>query len=199
MNSEKKEIAAIILAAGEGQRIGKNKALLKLKGMSFLEVIAGNLKKLDFSDVYVVGGSEWSEVRLEANRLGIKFVLNKNWEQGQFSSLKSALSVLHSEIGGALVTLVDHPFVAAGTYKHLLDTWQKFTNRIVIPVYDNRRGHPIIITQHIIRESLESSEEANLKELIKNHERMVIRLKVNDPGILQDIDTQDDFDKARKL
>jgi molybdenum cofactor cytidylyltransferase len=198
MNSEKKEIAAIILAAGEGQRIGQNKALLKLRGASFLEVIAENLKKLDFDKIYVVGGSQWSEVRLEAIRLGINFVLNKNWEQGQFSSLKSALSVLNSEIGGALVTLVDHPFVAPGTYKHLLETWQKFTNRIVIPVYDNRRGHPIIITQHIIRESLESSEENNLKELIKNHERMVIRLKVNDPGILQDIDTQDDFDKAKK-
>jgi nicotine blue oxidoreductase len=192
------EIAGVILAAGEGKRIGQTKALIKAEGASFLERIAGCLKAIGCKPILVVGGADYQMVKTEATRLEIGFVHNSKWENGQFSSLKTGLANLKMDVCGAVIALVDHPFVAEKSYEDLIGAFRQFSQRIVMPVHDHHRGHPIIIPRAVIREVIEAADNLTLKDIIGNHENMMIMHRCDDPGVLQDIDTMDDLIRARQ-
>jgi CTP:molybdopterin cytidylyltransferase MocA len=192
------QIAGVILAAGEGKRIGQTKALIETDGKTFLETIVEKLKTAGCKPILVVGGADYKEVKKEAERLKIAFVHNLNWESGQFSSLKAGFSNLEMDFCGAVIALVDHPFVAQQTYNDLIGAFNQFNQRIVMPIHNHHRGHPIVVPRAIIREVIEAADDLTLKDIIGNHENMTVMHRCEDPGVLQDIDTIDDLMKARK-
>jgi CTP:molybdopterin cytidylyltransferase MocA len=192
------EIGGVILAAGEGKRIGQTKALIKTDGVTFLERVTVCLNAVGCKPVLVVGGSDHVAINSEADRLGIGFVYNSRWEDGQFSSLKIGLTKLKLDVCGAVIALVDHPFVTEQAYLDLIGAFRQFPQRIVMPVHNHHRGHPIIIPRAIIREVIEAADDLTLKDIISNHENMTVMHRCDDPGVLQDIDTMDDLMKARK-
>ncbi len=196
MEKSNKNIAGVILAAGKGSRIGKNKALLKKEEVSFLEVIANNFKQSGCISVTVVCGSEAEEVEKEARRISINCVYNENWQKGQFSTLKTGLGSLDPRVEGVIITPVDHPFATGETYKRLIDEFAGSPNSIVKPEHDGRGGHPIVIPADIIRDILEASDDLTLRDILNLNENRVLRVHVNDPGIIADIDTTEDFKKA---
>jgi molybdenum cofactor cytidylyltransferase len=191
-------IAGIILAAGEGRRFGQCKALALLDGITFLEAVALRLKEIGCNPIIVVGGRYPDDIIDEAKRLEIECAINADWKQGQFTSLKTGLSHIKGDVCGAFVTLVDHPFVASETYSLMKDAFAKFPQKIIIPVHDHKRGHPIVIPGTIMRQIVESTNDSNLRDIIKNHEAIVIQFRCGDPGVLKDIDTKEDLERARK-
>lgn len=192
------EIAGVILAAGEGKRIGQTKALIKLDEITFLERVVGCLKAVACKPILVVGGADYRKVEAEAARLGIGFAHNTKWEDGQFSSLKIGFTHLKMDVCGAVIALVDHPFVVEQTYNDLIGAFRQFPQRIVMPIHDYHRGHPIVLPRSIIREVIEAADDLTLKDIISNHENMTIMHRCDDPGVLEDIDTMDDLMRARK-
>ena len=198
MKIKNETIAGIVLAAGKGKRIGSNKAIVRLNGVSFLKIVTSCLQETGCSPVIVVVGSNAETVKHHTHNLNVDFVLNKNWQDGQFSSLKAGLSRLDSNVAGVLVALVDHPLVALNTYRLLLKNFRDFPNKIIIPLYNSKQGHPIILPKAIIREALQSPDNLNLREVFHHHQEMVFRLEVNDPGILKDINTITDLRRAVK-
>ncbi|NLI15236.1 MAG: nucleotidyltransferase family protein [candidate division Zixibacteria bacterium] len=192
------EIAGVILAAGEGKRIGHTKGLVKADGVTFLERVVECLKAADCKPILVVGGADYDDIKLEALRLGVGIAHNTRWKDGQFSSLKVGLTHLKMNVCGAVISLVDHPFVKAESYQDLINAFRRFPQRIVMPVYRHQRGHPVVIPRAIIREIIEAGDDLTLKDIIGNHENMTIMHRCDDPGVLQDIDTMDDLMKARK-
>jgi molybdenum cofactor cytidylyltransferase len=192
------KIAGIILAAGEGRRFGECKALAKLDGITFLEAVALRLKEIGCKPVIAVGGHYPDDIIDEAARLNIDCVINSEWKQGQFSSLKTGLSLLENDICAAFITLVDHPFVQPETYRLLREAISKFPGKIIIPVYNRKRGHPIAVPQPIIRQIIESTNDINLRDILKNHESIVVQFRCEDPGVLKDIDTKEDLERARR-
>ena len=195
MNNLADHIAGIILAAGEGKRIGKNKALLEIEGVSFLEKVFVPLKNTSCNPVIVVGGSESDKVKAEAGRLGADFVLNEKWPAGQFSSLKAGLRKLGQHTEGVIIALVDHPLVNAKTYVMLLEEFLEHGDKIILPIYAGRRGHPIIIPSDIIEEIKSAPDNSILKDIIFNHADKIYEIVVEDPGILKDIDTNSDLER----
>jgi CTP:molybdopterin cytidylyltransferase MocA len=191
-------IAGIILAAGEGRRFGQCKALARLDGITFLEAVALRLKAIGCNPVIVVGGRYPDDILDEAERLKIDCVINTDWKQGQFTSLKTGLSHIGNDVCGVFITLVDHPFVVSETYGFMKEAFAKFPKKIIIPVHEHRRGHPIIIPQAIMRQIVESTNDTNLRDIIRNHEGIVVQFRCKDPGVLTDIDTREDLERARK-
>lgn len=193
MNDIDKNVAGIILAAGKGERIGKNKALLKLNGISFLEIVAAGLSAAKCYPILIVGGADGGVVKNHALSLGLEFVLNKNWPAGQFSSLKAGLAGLNSNVSGTMVALVDHPLVQRQTYQELRNIFHQYTEKVIIPLYNGRKGHPIIIPARLISEVLDFPDETTLRKVLHTHREAIYIHEVDDPGILQDIDTSDDL------
>jgi CTP:molybdopterin cytidylyltransferase MocA len=197
METKQNNIAGIVLAAGEGKRIGKTKALIEIDGISFLERVIVSLEESNCVPIVVVGGSKANDVEKLSSKLNVDFIWNNNWRSGQFSSLKAGLSSLNPRPFGALITLVDHPFVTAGTYELLCKTFLTKPDTIVIPVYGKRKGHPIVIPAAITDEVLNAPDESNLRKIISSHQSLITKLPVDDPGILKDVDTINDLKEMK--
>ena len=192
-------VAGIVLAAGEGKRIGKNKALLVIDGVTSLERVATCMLGAGCDPVVIVGGAEAERVKAEALRLGVQFALNNNWRRGQFSSLKTGAAELLGEkdsgppVSGAVVALVDLPLVKKETYQAIAGTFRRFPDRIVIPTLQDRRGHPVVLPRELMLGILESPDGMSLRDVIRKREDLVLEQAVDDVGILKDIDTATDL------
>jgi molybdenum cofactor cytidylyltransferase len=188
-NNKKIKVAGLILAAGEGRRFGGPKALAKYRDETFLEMISRNLwGAADL--IKVVGGAAFDQVKMETDRLGLPIIQNDNWADGQFTSLKAGLRAISSEFDCVLIALVDHPFVRKSTYAALKNRYIDYPERIIIPIFDNRRGHPIILPAALISTVLKNSNKANLRDILREFALDVYECPVEDEGILRDIDNK---------
>jgi molybdenum cofactor cytidylyltransferase len=199
MSNLAENIAGIILAAGEGKRIGQNKGLLKIGGISFLEKVILPLKDAGCDPVIVVGGSQSDKVKAESLKHGAEFALNENWQSGQFSSLKAGLRQLKHDVEGAIIALADHPLVMSNTYNILMEEFLEHSDKIILPICNGRRGHPIVLPDDIIGEIKSAPDNSILKDIIFDHTDKIYETVIEDPGILKDIDTNSDLEGFRDL
>ena len=201
------QVTGIVLAAGEGRRAGGVKALLTLGGQTFVERVVTAVRDAGCEPVTVVGGADAVRVETEAQRLGADFVLNEHWEKGQFTSLRAGVvSTLardpHAVGTAALVALVDHPAVLPETYRTLVSTFRAAPDRIVIPVYEDgrtrklTRGHPVVLPPEVLEEVAAAAEGATLRDIIHERAGLILEVRVEDQGVLKDIDTAADLDRA---
>lgn len=192
-------LSGMILAAGESRRMeGRVKALLLIDGESFLERIINSMSNADIGELVVVLGADHEKIEAEVNMMCARIVINKNWEQGQLSSLRAGINNLSSSSEGVLFTLVDHPLVKVSTYVELAERWKEKKENIVIPSYRGRKGHPTIFPRRLYRNILEGEYQLGARNIIKNEGSSVLFVQVDDPGVVQDIDTIEDYRRLIK-
>lgn len=192
-------VDAIVLAAGESRRMGTPKALLDLGGETFLERILHALRRAPLNSITVVLGAEADRIarqcRLEAPRL--RCVTNKLYRRGQLSSLQVALGRLDpTEVDGFLMTLVDHPLVTSCTIRALIRQLGKKPGSIIVPVYRQRRGHPVLFASCYRSELLATPVEEGARAVVHRHRDRVVEWHSKDPGVVQDIDTPELYREA---
>ena len=152
-------IIAIVLAAGEGRRMGgTGKALIELDGRSFLERVFSTCRDGGCEDVVVVTRIGDSKTTVAANRLGAHTVFNPDPERGMFSSVQIGIqTALDGDpengssgnavpVQGCLVFPVDHPRVSEKTVRTLIKKLDGATSDTFIqPTTMDRGGHPIAL------------------------------------------------------
>ncbi len=122
------------------------------------------------------------------------FTINPHPEQGMLSSFRCGLRTLKSSGRNVMLCLTDHPMVEVETYRTLFSAAKK--NKIIIPKYKNRRGHPIIFGSDFIPELLEKDCPEGARTIVRAHPEAVEEILVEDAGILLDIDTPEDAKQA---
>ncbi len=192
------DIQAIIPAAGKGRRIGTPKAFLSFGEHTFVEEIVANLRAAGFHRLGIVTSFEQYH-RYPNYDLGeYQTIINFTPEKGQFSSIRLAVINIAEAIQGCLLMPVDHPAVAQETFRSLYTAWAENKKRtIVIPTYRHKRGHPLIIPSRIFPQICDAVPETTLRDIIHENDNIVTELKVNDPGILKNINTPEDYKKLR--
>ncbi|OGS05826.1 MAG: hypothetical protein A3G41_07910 [Elusimicrobia bacterium RIFCSPLOWO2_12_FULL_59_9] len=188
-------ICGVILAAGDSERMGSPKALLKHQDQTFLEAVCGKMRAAGLRDILVVLGRHERDIRRAWNRRGETVIVNPNPEEGQASSLKLALRHLPQWpfASAALVALVDMPYVGAATYRQLVGCWRQNVGRSVIPRYQGKRGHPIVLDQRLWPLCSLCPREEGLHWALKRGESSVFNLDVDDPAIHRDVDTPEEY------
>jgi molybdenum cofactor cytidylyltransferase len=203
LNGEKK-YSGIILAAGNSSRMSswKPAAMLGDKPILFY-----SLKTISSvcSDVVVVGGHNINELNSLVQSFGntqIKCVENKDYNSGMFTSVKTGLT--NCQNGSAFIALADMPFVNCETYLKLIDysETEGQTADVIYPVIINysteqrtKKGHPVLIKQRVKERILKETGDVILRDVLKEFEGKLCL--VTDTGINFDIDTEDDFQKAK--
>jgi xanthine dehydrogenase accessory factor len=175
-------IAGIILAAGASSRMGRPKALLEYRGETF----AGRLLRVlsQFCDpVVIVLGYHADAIR---DRVAANFVINADPDRGQLSSLQTALATL-PDVEGFLFTPVDSPSVDDATLALLVAQFRS-RRTIVIPKFNGRRGHPVLIPSELIPEFLSLAPTDETRAIVNRHPEQIVYVDVDDPGILADVD-----------
>lgn len=179
----------IILAAGYSSRAKTNKMLLMFKNESLiLHSINGMMPFV--SHIFVITGHYHKEITVALKDIkNVTCIENKNYSQGMFSSIKTGVSSVFDDF---FVLPGDCPFVEALTYEKLLQG----TKEMRVPSYQGRKGHPLFIQKHLIKKLIEEPDSSNLRDFRNQHDLEII--ETNDPNVLKDIDTIEDYLKLKK-
>lgn len=187
--------AGIILAAGRSSRMGRPKALLPLRGQTFLAAVSNAFLEA-FEPVVVVLGHDADEIETKAGLdERVQVVRNPDYDRGMLSSLQCGIAALPREIKAAAFTLVDHPAVQAATLRALADHFRNCGAEVVLPRYQAERGHPVIIKRSILDELAALPADASPKAVLRARRTEASFLDVEDPGVVADIDTPQDYQR----
>ena len=185
-------LAAVILSAGKSERMGgRPKALLQLKGKTFLEHVLESITRSGITQTVVVVGHHRSEI--EAAFPALPLVFNPNYEQGMSTSVQAGIRALSPSVEAAGVFLVDQPRIEPETI--LSVTSQLRPGHIVLPVHEGRRGHPVFFSADLFPEILDLKPDQGLNVVVRRDPQRIIEVPVKNFGILQDIDTPDELAK----
>jgi molybdenum cofactor cytidylyltransferase len=170
--------------------MGRPKALLPLRGRTFLENILDAIAHSNIAHTVVVSGHYRDEVERIVTAPATT-VFNANYEQGMVTSFQAGIRALPGISSGALLFLVDHPLVDAEVVNALIANLAP--GRIVIPVFEGRRGHPVLFAAGVLEEilALTAFEGANI--VVRKDPDRVVHVSVRSAGILVDVDTPEDY------
>lgn len=176
----------IILAAGMSTRAHANKLLFEIHGISLIEHAIKQMKPF-VSHIYVITGHYQEELNEKLmDQENVSCMHNADYERGMFSSIQTGVFATREDF---FILPGDCPMVSHHTFKALLDGIEL----IRVPSYHHKRGHPIFFTHALKEALLEEPASSNLK-LFRNRYPFET-IEVDDPHILDDIDTLSDFNQ----
>jgi molybdenum cofactor cytidylyltransferase len=149
-----------------------------------------------FDPVVVVVGPHHAPIADELRGLPVELVDSELWYEGRTASIQSGLRAIPA---GADVLLwpVDHPFVSARTLDLLSDARDTDALGVwFVPTYQGQGGHPVLWKDHVRADVLELRPDAPIRALMPELGPQVRRVSVDDPGIIENIDTPEEYRNA---
>jgi molybdenum cofactor cytidylyltransferase len=187
-------LAAIILAAGASQRMGYPKALLPYRGRSFLAGILDATFAAGVDLRVVVLGYYADKIQREIDLAGVVVVLNEELDAGPIGSIRAGIRALASyPVEAALVWPVDRPHVPVATVSALLDAFRQTHHPIVAPVFEGRRGHPVLFARSVFDELLAAPDDEGARVVVRRDATRVAAVEVADSSVLEDLNTPSDY------
>ncbi len=196
-------VVAIVLAAGEGRRLGGPKALLPLPGAAgaapgdgpvLLDYVLGELFAAGIGQVVVVAGSRATEVLARCQQKGVYGVANPDWWAGKTTSIRAgvvAASQLVDRPAWFFIQGVDQP-VGRVALQGMLTATQEKDCLVLVPVYQGRRGHPLVVAGVLAEELMTLDENTGgLRALRDRHQACPV--PVRDPSVLFDLNRPEDL------
>jgi molybdenum cofactor cytidylyltransferase len=190
-------VAAAVLAAGRSSRMGRPKALLPLGEETFLERVVATAEEAGLSPVRVVLGAHREAIEGALPWLHGRVVRNDRIEDGQLHSLRLVLRQLPESCEACAMMLVDHPLVRASTLRALVDAFERSRAPLVVPSCGGRRGHPVLFARELFGPLCDGPLEGGARRIVRERGVRPWEVPVDDPGVLKDIDTPEEYEEAR--
>ena len=170
--------------------MGAFKPLLPFGNKTVIQCCIDYLREGGVEEILVVLGHRADDIRKQVS--GVKFALNPDPDSPMATSIAAGVRELPETAEATLIALVDHPAVPPAVVSTLLESW-KSGARLVIPTWENRGGHPVLVDLSFNAELLTLSESGGLRALFDAHRDEVTRVPVASPFIARDMDTWDDY------
>lgn len=183
-------LEVVILAAGYSSRLGKNKMGLLIDNKPILGLVIEAFYPL-CDRIHVVGGYYYDEIK-EITKVysKVNLIKNEDYALGMFSSIKCGIKEVTGE---CLITPGDYPLITSEVVKIIADTSGAF----VVPTYKGHRGHPVKLSEEVMKDLKKEAIESNLKSFRNRYE--IVHIEVDNQGILLDVDTIEAYEKAKKV
>jgi len=193
-------IYGIILAAGEGKRMGKVKLILPLGDKQLIEWVLQAVKLAPLDKYFLVVRPEDKEMIKTGKKWGAEIVLNSEYRSGMSSSIKKALHQISSEeLEGFFVILGDQPFINPSLLYKMLKAFTPGKREIVVPFYKDKQGNPVLFDGYWKEELIGLTGDIGGRVLIKTHPERIKKVKISDESILLDIDREEDYEKIKGI
>jgi molybdenum cofactor cytidylyltransferase len=191
-------ISAIVLAAGESKRMGQPKMLLPWGETIVLGQVISVLRSAGVDDVVTVTGGFREQVEAAARQHGSQVVFNEEYAGNEMlSSIQCGLRSLNAEVEAALICLGDQPQVQERSVRRVRETFLNGKSSIVVPSYQMRRGHPWLAARPLWDEILKMKAPQSPRDFLNAHATEIEYVEVDNPSILQDLDTPEDYLKFK--
>ncbi len=187
-------VGAVILAAGESQRMGEPKLLLQIRGKRMIEWVVDSFKGVVDELVVVLGHNPGSMIPT-LEKLGTRWVVNENYREGMVSSFKKGLERLKN-CDAVFLALGDQPFVDRDFLMKAVDAWKEGA-KIVSPVYKGKKGHPVLFDQSLFDEIFSLREHGMIRDVIHRHGDEHHLVEAGEWAVT-DLDTPESFRKFMK-
>jgi molybdenum cofactor cytidylyltransferase len=186
------KVTAIILAAGQSRRMGaENKLLMKFNDQPMIKHVAITLNESCLDEIIVVTGFESEQIKHVLNDHEVKFVDNPNYEQGLSTSLIAGLRSVDKLTDAVIICLGDMPMVTSEGIKQLINEFEPDASKeICVPIYQGKRGNPILWSRRFINEMLQLEGDVGAKHLLFKYDDVVHEVPMQDSGVLLDFDTR---------
>lgn len=218
-------VAGILLAAGEGSRLGRPKALIELGGQSLVRRGIALLRDGGANPVIVVTGAtgppgtgsestgsestghdstgpESTGSESTGSESGVPAVIgvhNPDWPTGMGSSLAVGLTAVPAECSAAVFALADQPLVGPGAVARLIAARAAGAS-VAVACYDGRPRNPVLIGREHWPEVIElAAGDVGARPFLRAHQDLVTEVECGDTGRPDDIDTPDDLARIEAL
>lgn len=196
-------VAAIILAAGKSERMGRPKMDLPWGKTTVIGRVVTILANAGVEDLIVVtgGASENVETALQLlpSELSVRTVYNPRYSDGgMILSLKCGLKVINNKNQAALIALGDQPQIEVDVVRSILDEFNVTSAPLIVPSYRKRRGHPWLVGRSLWPIMLKLRETETMRGFLNKYSNQIHYLTVDTPTVIQDLDTPIDYQYFHK-
>jgi molybdenum cofactor cytidylyltransferase len=189
-------IWGIILAAGESRRMHEPKMLLRFGDVTILEAVIKSCEESCLDRIMVVVGAYKKRVEERIDRYSVKICVNDNYKEGMLSSVQKGFQCLPKGTRAAVIVLGDQPLIPSAVIDKVVKAFTRTGKGMVLPVYKHQRGHPLLIDSKYQGDIKNLDPEIGLRELLQKFSLDIEEVIVNDPNVLKDIDTPEDYERS---
>lgn len=184
--------AGLLLAAGEGSRLGRPKATLELDGERLVDRGVRTLRDGGCSPVLVVAGAAQIEV------IGAVVVPNPDWRDGMGSSLRAGLAALPPACPAVVIALVDQPLVTPAAVARLIAAYGAGAG-IAVATYGGARRNPVLLrAEHFAGVAEAATGDQGARGYLRAHPDLITPVPCDDVAAPDDIDTPGDLDAFKR-
>jgi molybdenum cofactor cytidylyltransferase len=180
--------------------MGQPKQLLDWQGQPLVRHVAQTALDSPLAGLVVVLGAYAPQVRAALADLAapLSLVTCADYATGQAASLRCGLAALPLETSAALVLLVDQPLITPALIERMLAAFAAAPAPLaVVPCYQGRRGNPVLLAAALFAELHALEGDRGARDLLQHHAERIRWLELDDPAVLSDLDTPDDYRRLR--
>jgi len=188
-------ISALLLAAGESKRMGRQKLILPFGASTIIEQTIDNLLNSKVDEVIVVVGYRAEELVKRIASKPIKIAVNPQYHQGMSTSIIGGLNLIDEKAKAVMIALADQPGINSKVIDKLIQEFRQHNKGIGIPTYQGNRGHPVIFSIKYKGAFLKLTGDVGGREIIDKHWNDILEIPVDSKGINIDVDTLSDYEQ----
>ncbi|MFC4561470.1 NTP transferase domain-containing protein [Nocardiopsis mangrovi] len=185
--------AGLLLAAGEGSRLGRPKALVELAGERLVDRGVRILREGGCGPIYIVTGA--AEVAVD----GAESIHNPSWDTGMGSSLRAGLDSLPDDVDAVVVALADQPLVTSAAVHRLLAVHREDGARAAVATYAGNLRNPVLLgREHWPSVHALAEGDVGARPFLRAYSHLVTTVACDDIASPDDIDTPEDLARLRE-
>lgn len=188
-------LATLVLAAGMSSRMGRDKQTLSCGELNFIEKTVSLYRS--FGELIVVLGHNFDEIVAQSSLEGVQIIENPHYREGMGTSLVAGVKALEKRtLDGIWITFCDMPHLKPKTLEKLYQFLATNLNRVVLPSYEGRRGHPAYIPADLFSELLCVQGDVGARDVLRKHEDRIRLCPVLDRAVIEDLDQMEVFKRV---
>lgn len=187
------KVTGIILAAGEGSRMGRTKQLLPFRGKTLVECVVDSALASRLERLVVVLGHDAEAIEPLLNGREVTIVNNPDYRSGQSSSLRAGLQAVSGDAEAVLFLLGDQPLVTPALINRMIAAGEASDSPIILPARRGKRGNPVLFRRETFAAIAALDDDCGARSLFAAYASRLLMVAVDDPAIHFDVDTGDDY------